>query len=149
MSAIASVLTATGTPTTAAGSPFSYTLNTTPSCLFNRTVAGVGDVVSTTGKIWMDRNLGATRVAQNSTDHLAYGSLYQWGRGSDGHQIRTSTNSALNALSANDSPGNALYIILNTGTNDWRSGQNNNLWQGVNGINNPCPTGYRVLRIQS
>ncbi|PIX10308.1 MAG: hypothetical protein COZ75_02245, partial [Flavobacteriaceae bacterium CG_4_8_14_3_um_filter_34_10] len=27
---------------------------------------------------------------------------------------------------------------------DWRSPQNNNLWQGVNGINNPCPNGYRL-----
>jgi uncharacterized protein (TIGR02145 family) len=27
---------------------------------------------------------------------------------------------------------------------DWRSPQNNNLWQGVNGINNPCPTGFRL-----
>ena len=27
-----------------------------------------GDVTSTTGKIWMDRNLGATQVASSSTD---------------------------------------------------------------------------------
>lgn len=27
---------------------------------------------------------------------------------------------------------------------DWRNPQNNNLWQGVNGFNNPCPTGYRL-----
>ncbi len=27
---------------------------------------------------------------------------------------------------------------------DWRSPQNDNLWQGVNGINNPCPSGYRL-----
>ena len=27
---------------------------------------------------------------------------------------------------------------------DWRSPQNDNLWQGVNGINNPCPSGYRI-----
>lgn len=32
-----------------------------------------------TGKIWMDRNLGATRAATSSTDALAYGDLYQWG----------------------------------------------------------------------
>ncbi len=34
-----------------------------------------------TGKIWMDRNLGASRVAQSSIDEEAYGYLYQWGRG--------------------------------------------------------------------
>ena len=27
---------------------------------------------------------------------------------------------------------------------DWRSPQNENLWQGVNGTNNPCPNGYRL-----
>jgi uncharacterized protein (TIGR02145 family) len=26
----------------------------------------------------------------------------------------------------------------------WRSPQNNNLWQGVNGVNNPCQSGYRL-----
>ncbi|MFT7002526.1 MAG: hypothetical protein ACJAVW_003569 [Spirosomataceae bacterium] len=44
----------------------------------------------TTGKIWMDRNLGATRVATSSTDAYAYGDLYQWGRATDGHTLRTS-----------------------------------------------------------
>jgi hypothetical protein len=27
---------------------------------------------------------------------------------------------------------------------DWRSPQNSNLWQGINGVNNPCPNGYRL-----
>jgi uncharacterized protein (TIGR02145 family) len=27
---------------------------------------------------------------------------------------------------------------------DWRSPQNTNFWQGVNGTNNPCPSGYRI-----
>lgn len=26
----------------------------------------------------------------------------------------------------------------------WRSSKNDNLWQGVNGINNPCPAGFRL-----
>jgi hypothetical protein len=97
----------------------------------------------TTGKIWMDRNLGATQVATSSTDAAAYGDLYQWGRGSDGHQCRTSATTT--TLSSGDQPGNALYIICSSCINfDWRSPQNNNLWQGVNGVNNPCPVGYRI-----
>jgi hypothetical protein len=28
--------------------------------------------------------------------------------------------------------------------NNWRSPGNDNLWQGVNGTNNPCPGGYRL-----
>ena len=94
-----------------------------------------------TGRMWMDRNLGATQVATSSTDAASYGALYQWGRGTDGHQIVTS--SIKNTLSSSDVPGHANFII---GTNipDWRSTQNNNLWQGVNGINNPCPLGFRL-----
>jgi uncharacterized protein (TIGR02145 family) len=33
---------------------------------------------------------------------------------------------------------------MSTSPYDWRSGQNVNLWQGVAGVNNPCPSGYRL-----
>jgi hypothetical protein len=32
-------------------------------------------------------------------------------------------------------------------TEDWRSTTNNQLWQGENSINNPCPRGYRIPNI--
>jgi uncharacterized protein (TIGR02145 family) len=102
----------------------------------------VVNVTSNTGRIWMDRNLGATQVATSSTDAAAYGDLYQWGRGTDGHQKRSS--STTNILSTLDVPGNANFILAPNSPIDWRSGQNSNLWQGVNGINNPCPSGYRL-----
>jgi uncharacterized protein (TIGR02145 family) len=95
-----------------------------------------------TGKVWMDRNLGASRVATSSTDALAYGDLYQWGRGSDGHQCRNSTT--ITTLSISDQPGHGNFILSPNTPNDWRNPQNTNLWQGINGLNNPCPTGYRV-----
>jgi len=101
---------------------------------------GVPVVTSpTTGRIWMDRNLGATQVATASTDINAYGDLYQWGRLTDGHQIRTSTTTA--TASTTDVPGNANFI---TSATDWRTTPNNSLWQGISGINNPCPVGFRV-----
>jgi hypothetical protein len=90
----------------------------------------------------MDRNLGATQVATSSTDAAAYGDLYQWGRGADGHQIRTSATTA--TLSSLDRPGNDNFIRMTTSPYDWRSPKNDNLWQGVAGVNNPCPTGYRI-----
>jgi uncharacterized protein (TIGR02145 family) len=96
----------------------------------------------TTGKIWMDRNLGATQAATSSTDINSYGDLYQWGRRSDGHQCRTSPTTA--TLSSVDQPANGSFILPSNSPVDWRSPQNNNLWQGVNGINNPCPSGYRL-----
>ena len=95
----------------------------------------------TTGKTWMDRNLGATQVATSSTDAAAYGDLYQWGRRSDGHQCRTSSTAT--TLSATDQPGHGNFILSPNAPYDWRSPQNDNLWQGVNGVNNPCPIGYR------
>lgn len=96
-----------------------------------------------TGRTWMDRNLGASRVATSSTDEQSYGDLYQWGRDTDGHEKRTSETTS--TLSISDTPGHGKFITINSGSNnDWRSPQNNNLWQGVNGTNNPCPEGFRI-----
>jgi uncharacterized protein (TIGR02145 family) len=97
---------------------------------------------SGTGKIWMDRNLGASQVATSSTDANSYGDLYQWGRKSDGHQCRNSATTA--TLSSSDQPGHGNFILPSSSPNDWRSPQNTNLWQGVNGVNNPCPSLYRL-----
>lgn len=115
---------------------------------------GCGEVInSTTGKTWHACNLGATRVATSSTDHLAYGSLYQWGRGRDGHEIITWTASnagfslygTTSILSSTGTPNHNLFITSSSIYNyDWRTAQINNLWQGVNGANNPCPTGFRL-----
>lgn len=44
-------------------------------------------------KKWMDRNLGASRVATASNDRMAYGHLFQWGRPADGHQLVNYTSS--------------------------------------------------------
>uniref|UniRef100_UPI0040478A9D hypothetical protein n=1 Tax=Algoriphagus sp. TaxID=1872435 RepID=UPI0040478A9D len=94
-----------------------------------------------TGKIWMDRNLGASQVATSSTDVASYGDLYQWGRGADGHQIRTPLSTPTTGQSSSSSPG-ANFLI---GSLNWYNGTNpDNLWQGVSGVNNPCPIGYRI-----
>lgn len=104
-----------------------------------------------TGKTWMDRNLGADRVALSSNDAQAYGSLFQWGRFGDGHQcvyryagnnFNTSFHSS--TLSNVDQPPHGNFILVGTFPNNWRSPQNADLWQGGNGVNNPCPSGYRV-----
>jgi|UniRef100_UPI004047137E uncharacterized protein (TIGR02145 family) len=108
----------------------------------NRTA--VVEVVSLTGRVWMDRNLGAERVATSSTDALGFGDLYQWGRGADGHQCRDSGTRT--TLSSSDQPGHPDFIIVpnTSSTEDWRNPQKNTLWQGIDGINNPCPTGFRI-----
>jgi uncharacterized repeat protein (TIGR02543 family) len=95
-----------------------------------------------TGKCWLDRNLGASRVAENSTDSASYGDLFQWGRLDDGHQLRTSNTTT--TLSTTDNPGHSDFIINHPSPYDWRSPQNDNLWQVESGVNNPCPTGFRI-----
>ena len=150
--------TITGTPTTSGTASFAITVGG-QSCSFTVSVAAaqpqypantvhcagattVVDVTNpTTLRIWMDRNLGATQVATSSTNANAYGDLYQWGRRADGHQCRTSPTTA--TLSSIDQPAHGDFI-LGGSVEDWRSPQNANLWQGVNGVNNPCPSGYRI-----
>lgn len=97
---------------------------------------------TTTNECWLDRNLGAEQVATSSTDLLAYGDLYQWGRLDDGHQLRTSLTTS--TLATSDTPGHANFITNSNSPFDWRNPQNDNLWQGVDGVNNPCPVGFRI-----
>jgi len=95
-----------------------------------------------TGKRWMDRNLGASRKAISSNDESAYGDLYQWGRGRDGHQCRDSrTRTGSTSL---NHPGHDRFIFETTPENDWRNPLNNSLGQVLTGINNPCPVGFRI-----
>ncbi len=100
------------------------------------------DEVLSAGQCWKDRNLGASQVATSSVDSAAFGDLYQWGRLGIGHQNRTSLT--ISTLSANDIPGHNQFIVSTTAPYDWRSPQNDNLWQGLSSVNNPCPQGFRL-----
>jgi uncharacterized protein (TIGR02145 family) len=120
-----------------------------PICPFNT-------ITSASGRIWMDRNIGATRAATSSTDYLAYGSLFQWCRAADGHELiawtsstsGTGVNGTTSTLSSSISPGHSLFIINSTSPMDWLSTQQTDgslWWNGTAvGANNPCPTGYHV-----
>ena len=126
--------------------------------------AGIGDaygeVASATGKVWLDRNLGATQVATGSQDYLSYGDLYQWGRAADGHQVivrdaATPPNGAPPAGSSANQGTQATTFIADegsntwdakfiTGSSDWLSAPIHNLWTGTAAENNPCPSGFRI-----
>lgn len=122
-------------------------------------------VVAADGRTWLNNNLGAHYANMNNaafnpvqqaaaiSDYDAYGSLFQWGRYSDGHELTTWSSSSsgspvLGGLTGinptTDTPGHHYFVIEETHPSDWRVPQNNNLWQGENGINNPCPQGYRL-----
>ena len=120
-------------------------------------------VVAEDGNTWLNHNLGAdytnlnhasfnlTQQATAYDDHLAYGSLYQWGRYSDGHELNTWSrtsgtlvNPTTPTNATTDTPGHGNFITESSDPRDWRDPQNNALWQGAAGVNNPCPQGYRV-----
>jgi uncharacterized protein (TIGR02145 family) len=95
-----------------------------------------------TGRTWMDRNLGASRVATSPDDAKAFGDLYQWGRAGDGHEKRRSET--ITNLNNKEKPEHSFFILTSKEPYDWLYQQNNNMWQGIDGLNNPCPDGFRL-----
>jgi uncharacterized protein (TIGR02145 family) len=105
----------------------------------------ISTVTSNTGRIWIDRNLGAERVATELNDAKAIGYYFQWGRPMDGHQMATSD--IVEVLSDSDTPNTSNFIIASQGStffSSWQKNYNINLWQGEKGANNVCPTGFRI-----
>jgi uncharacterized protein (TIGR02145 family) len=121
--------------------------------IYNGASVTYGTLVSpTTGRTWLDRNLGAQQAATSLTDYLGYGDLFQWGRPADGHQLITWTSSSsgtpvngtTSTLSSTDVPGNDQFILTSVSPNGWESPPNDSLWQGAGGVNSPCPAGFHV-----
>ena len=101
-----------------------------------------GIILSTTGRYWLDRNLGASQVATGTTDANAFGDLYQWGRTSDGHQLRTSST-ATGTVTAGNEGGD--FVTNSGGTFDWLTTKDDSRWNGTTkGAHDPCPEGFRV-----
>ncbi len=77
------------------------------------------------GNVWLQQNLGASKVADSMRDVNAYGDLFQWGRWDDGHQLRTSTVAQTSTLTANNPAG------LGSGSiNFYRSNPSPEWWSG-------------------
>jgi len=151
------VLTASGTP--AAVGSNNYSLNTTPNCSFIRngfvTATGVYANVNGITKDFATHNLGAatgldgfTYLVGNADGSVGtLGDIYQWGRQTDGHQLRNSTTQA-GPVAA---PVANRFITTTLPQGDWRSTQSNTLWgDGTAGVdpakasNDPCPSGFKV-----
>lgn len=115
------------------------------------------------GNVWLNSELGRNisdinasnfqpdfmvgRPINGNWSDTIYTSIFQWGRYSDGHEKITS--STTHSISNTESPLHDDFILGasdpgNTTFDDWLSPQNNSLWQGELGVNNPCPVGYRV-----
>ena len=97
---------------------------------------------SQAGKTWVKANLGALRVAESSTDVDSYGWYYNWGKPTDGHQFRNSPQNATKFSSDTPTPG--IFTCCGNNIIEWQTTRNTSLWSGVSGINNPCPSGWRL-----
>jgi uncharacterized protein (TIGR02145 family) len=117
-----------------------------------------------TGETWLNNNLGAeyadttnpngnfnpAQQATASNDYKAYGSLFQWGRKADGHELFKWKNGkkgegvAGETDTRNDDPADTLFIEQYDKPYDWRVNQNNTLWENEASTNNVCPIGYRL-----
>lgn len=128
------------------------------------------------GGTWLSYDLGAYTtnlkhpdfypLAKDRLTHLSAGSLYQWGRDSDGHELRenpTSTNPKYGTtatISTRAIPGHSQVITGKTTYDTWfdmdnvrseendlynRTG-NSFLWGRTNSVQQPCPAGYNIVK---
>ena len=96
-----------------------------------------------TGKLWLDRNLGASQVCSRLDDKACYGNYYQWGRNHDGHQESNSPRTRVRAKKINKA---GTKFIKNS--EEWSAVDHNGAarasnWSAIDG-SSICPIGYRV-----
>jgi len=104
---------------------------------------------TTTNRIWLDRNLGASQVCNDINDTLCFGDLYQWGRQTDGHEKRTSNT--ISSESNSISTAGNKFITTNgqwtDNSTDVNGSQRQTInWSNTNG-NSVCPSSFRVPTI--
>ncbi len=112
----------------------------------------------------MDRNLGAIEAAASDHSNASIGMHYQWGRKdpfppADG--TRTTGNAShkkvypdavyfvaaqagVDQEVADANPSTYYWGSSNSGRQDWRSVQDNDLWASPTSNANPCPSGWTV-----
>lgn len=108
-----------------------------------------GMVVSPyTGKVWLDKNLGAARVCQGFNDTACYGDYYQWGRNYDGHQDSASGITTQQVSDINN-PSNEFVIDNGQYREDWANESDKNGDRRMERILSydgsfVCPAGFRI-----
>lgn len=123
---------------------------------------------------WLDRNLGARKVATGPKDCEGFGSLFQWSRKADGHEqvVWTLVDGTIKAepsgktaaderCTDRSDAGHSNFVVITTSNSkDWANDKSSDalgLWGALgNGTdthapledehhaNNPCPAGYRI-----
>ncbi|MCB1886576.1 MAG: hypothetical protein KDH20_03115 [Rhodocyclaceae bacterium] len=90
-----------------------------------------------TGRIWLDRNLGAQRVCERVEDEACFGDYYQWGRPADGHEKAASPTSKTEARTI--APDHGEFVIE---SDDWTIMDSDGVRRERGWA--PCPDGFRV-----
>jgi len=104
-----------------------------------------------TGKVWLDKNLGAARVCESFNDTACYGDYYQWGRNFDGHEDSGSATTSTQATDIN-SAGSDFITSNSANSYDWAKTADSDgslrsaNWSKTDGTS-VCPVGYRVPTI--
>ena len=104
-----------------------------------------------TGKIWLDRHLGAARVCESLNDTACYGDYYQWGRNFDGHENSISGVTQIKSENINNVV-HSKFILSTASSYDWVLSDANGKkrkenWSKIDG-NSICPIGFRVATIE-
>jgi len=97
-----------------------------------------------TGRVWLDRNVGASRACNRSTDIECYGSLYQFGRVRDGHQKRLNSHFTTNQATSMTPGTDAFFLTGKDWINIDKSGNLRSASWDHKGSNNICPVGFVV-----
>ena len=115
---------------------------------------GYNTVVSPyTNRVWLDRNLGASKVCETYDDSQCIGDYYQWGRLTDGHEKITSSWTTTK-LESRTSLTNSLFYRAYQG-GDWLNNAYEIADKDIDGVyreetwgladgNGICPIGFRV-----
>ncbi|MCB4753667.1 MAG: hypothetical protein LGB01_05570 [Sulfurovum sp.] len=117
-----------------------------------------GCVVSPAGRVWLDRNTGASRVAQTKRDSRAWGGFFQWGRMPDGHEYGGSLYQKNRSRNTPTSPypgawfGVPQHMLYDFDLNDWSDDdfdgtKRQAYWSTIDGTA-VCPAGFRVPNIK-
>ena len=97
-----------------------------------------------TGRVWLDRNLGATKICESSTDSSCFGNFYQWGRNDDGHESGSSSS----GLNTSITPADSTRSFGSSQPYDWTtadaSGSLREVEWADGGDNDICPAGFSV-----
>lgn len=147
--------TVTYTATDAAGNTATAirTVNVVAAVSITHNGTTYGTVTSPhTGRVWLDRNLGAAQVCTSFDDVACYGDYYQWGRNSDGHEDSASVNTATQAVNVT-TVGHGDFIDAQVAnTFDWAEVVDANgitriaNWSAIDG-SSVCPVEFRVPTI--